>query len=109
MDEGANVRSGGMGEQDEREGRYVSGADGSVRFFDMEMLQEARVRLAQLPARAGDVLLNLLQLLRVEALVPAHVHEHLDAAIELQQRLRRRRRRLRAQQRREGKHGAGSA
>jgi len=38
----------------------------------------------------GNLLFDLLELLRVEALVPADVDQHLDAAVEFQQRLRRR-------------------
>lgn len=42
------------------------------------------------------ILFKVLEFLNVEALVPAHVNEHLDASIKLEQGLRRGRRGLRA-------------
>lgn len=52
--------------------------------------------------------LDFFELLNIEALVPAHVNEHLDAAIELEKRLRCWRRRLRTEQGCEVEHGEGS-
>jgi hypothetical protein len=55
-------------------------------------------------ARCAHILFNLLELRRIETLIPADVDEHLDAAVELQQGLRRGRRALRTEQGREVEH-----